>query len=88
MTPGSAKHEFMRQELVNEQPVRFHMAVTPADPIPAKRMIPVFNGKWLSGDLEIDRRFQRLKILAPLPLRFEILSKPVGLRDLHDSQDA
>lgn len=64
--PGSGQNQPPSVHGVNQQPVRFYVALPESSVISAEAMVPAALRQGLSGQQRIDYRFQQGHITAPI----------------------
>jgi len=61
------------RQRVNQQPIRFDMAITAAGEISTQRVILVWCWQFIAGNQQIEDGFELFQILAALVGEFDIL---------------
>ena len=86
--PGSFEPNFIVKNLVDQNPIRFDMAVPAAPPIPTKLMIAIPPRKWLFREEKVDDSFQFYEVLASLLRPLDVPLELIRLAEPHLSQEA
>lgn len=86
--PGSFEPNFIVENLVYQNPIRFDMAVPVTSPVPAELMIAILRWKRLSCEEEANYSLQICEGFASLLCSLDILLELICLAEPHLSQEA
>ena len=88
MRADSFQKKLIFRKFIDQDPVRFYVAVAPPNPISSEFVIAVLGRQRLLGNKQVDDSFYFFEVFAPLPHAFDILLELLCLGDVHSSQEA
>ena len=85
---GSFQKKLTVRKFVDQNPVRFDVAVTPPDPISPEFVIAILGRQRFLGNKQVDDSFYLIEVFTPLPHPFDIFLELLCLGDIHSSHEA
>lgn len=88
MSASSFQKKLIFRKFVEQNPVRFYVAVTSPDPISPEFVIAILRRQRLPGHKLVDDSFYFFEVFAPLPHAFDIFFELLCLGEIHSSHEA
>lgn len=88
MSAGSFQKKLTFRKFVDQNPVRFYVAVASPDPISTKLVIATLWRQRFLGNKQVDDSFYFFEVFAPLPHAFDILLELLRLGEIRSSHEA
>ena len=88
MRPGPFQKNLIFRRFVDQNPVRFNVAVVSPDPIPPELVVAILWRQWFLCKEEIDNSSDFSEVFASLLHALDVLLKLLCLSEIHSSHDA
>lgn len=88
MRAGPFQKKLIFRKFIDQNPVRFYVAVATPDPISPEFVIAILCRQRLPGHKLVDESFYFFEVFAPRPHAFDILFELLCLGEIHSSHEA